>query len=139
MNHKTVVPCLLVAALAACQSSPAEPEPSGTSPAQPGTAETGGQRGDIQNAAFSPTSRHGAYPVVAASAPAPRPLLSHEEYAILRDPKFKQRFVESYIAETDIEPSLTEEEREDAKAARNPARVPVKGAGRRRGAGSYLP
>ncbi|MEZ6194614.1 MAG: tetratricopeptide repeat protein [Planctomycetota bacterium] len=35
---------------------------------------------------------------------------SSEDLSILRDPKFRRRFIESYAAETDVEPNLTAEE-----------------------------
>lgn len=57
-----------------------------------------------------PSDRPSA-PATPQAAPKRTPL-SAAERAVLDDPTFKRRLVESYIAETDIEPGVTLEERE---------------------------
>jgi len=54
---------------------------------------------------------------VAAAAQQPTPgspyALSEDELSIWNDPRFKKRFIESYLAETEVEPRITILDRED--------------------------
>jgi tetratricopeptide (TPR) repeat protein len=103
MTKMHFAPCLALAALSACASSPAEPD-----------ARSGLRARELV------ASRPMVAPIGAAhrtsagveAEPGSRSELTSDELAIWNDPDFRRRFAESYLAETEIEPRVTVDERD---------------------------
>ncbi len=97
----------VVLALAGC-ASPHAGDPAAVEPAAGRVADV---PADVSSAESAPSPDR--QPVATAQQPSrTRRVLSAAERAVLDDPTFKRRLVESYIAETEIEPGVDVEERE---------------------------
>lgn len=108
MNIRHLILCLSTSAVGACVSAPGVAGASaGAGRAQADAAETAD--------ADSPPARL-AHPDGAGRPADPdasgKPGLSEMELKIWNEPAFKRRFTQSYIAETEIEPRVTRDERE---------------------------
>jgi len=101
---------LLVATLAACNSTP-EQRAAWRVQQEP-------QASSALPASTDPASAPGLAQEPEADAPA-APRLSEYELSIWNDPVFRRRLAESYAAEADLEPKLTQPEREQLQAAFN--------------------
>jgi tetratricopeptide (TPR) repeat protein len=107
MKSRTIAAAGLAALLAGCTMSIKKPDELPAARARRERAEAAAA-GEL--AALEPVSDHG---VVPASAARPRRPLPADELEIWNDPGFKRRFIESFIAETEVEPRVTELEREE--------------------------
>jgi tetratricopeptide (TPR) repeat protein len=101
---------LLVATLAACNSTP-EQRAAWRVQQEP-------QASSALPASTDPASAPSLAQEPEADAPA-APRLSEYELSIWNDPVFRRRLAESYAAEADLEPKLTQPEREQLQAAFN--------------------
>lgn len=99
----------------ACASAPSDaPARAAGAPSSDATSASESGRDGAPASASAPVSKPAsgeAEPSGSASAP-PASFPGELELAIWKDPGFQRRFTESYIAETEVEPRLTLEERE---------------------------
>jgi tetratricopeptide (TPR) repeat protein len=91
MTRSIPLLCVLISGLTACTSVPDEP------------------KGPVRSETLSASETAKTTDAPGAGA---KSKLSEAELALLHDPTFKKRFVESYLSETEVEPSVTVLERD---------------------------
>lgn len=107
---------LLLASLAACAAPQPAPTAHGQSPSAALVSEASAEEASGQEPPTEPSEGAMSASLQSASAPLtaaqPPTQASHEPLAIWRDPNFQRRFAESYLAESEVEPTVTVVERD---------------------------